>query len=77
MKTKRRPYNTLPRRLHAILVEGGARKYGILEAVARSWGYELADFHRAIELLIERRMVKVLRRYGGIHYEASAMSAKR
>lgn len=69
---KRGPYNTLPRKLHANLLAFGPRKYAILEALARHWGYGAEDFHKAIDRLIDERKLKVLRHYGGVHYKAVA-----
>lgn len=59
-----RPYNTLGRRILAVLGEGGPRKHGILRAIAGSE----ERLQAALKRLRAARSIQAFHRQGGIHY---------
>jgi hypothetical protein len=66
-----RPYNTLGRRILAILREGGRRSRNVLLGLAASAGHTEQSFHRTIErLTLAGRIRSINCRRGGVHYEA-------
>lgn len=59
-----RQYNTLGRRILAVLAEGGPRKHAILRVIA---GGE-QRLQAALERLRGTRSIRSFHRQGGIHY---------
>lgn len=59
-----RQYNTLGRRILAVLAEGGPRKHSVLEGLAGS----AERLKPVIDRLIDSGSIVRRRRQGGIHY---------
>ena len=71
MSTRRRPYNTLGRRILTVLREGGRRSRNVLLGYARSLYHSDASFDSAIARLQKAGLIRSINcRRGGTHYEA-------